>query len=201
MFRKLKNKYIGDSNFYIMVLAMVVPMILQNLVTNFVSMLDNIMVGQLGTEQMNGVSIVNQFMFIFNISIFGAISGPGIFGAQFFGKGDFRGQKHTVHFRIAVVVLITVIFGIIYSTFDRQLISLYISKDDAPELIAATLKYGREYMGVMLVSMLPFAIGQAYTSAVRECCETKIPLFASLSAVLINLFLDYGLIFGKFWPS
>ena len=84
MFRKLKNKYIGDSNFYIMVLAMVVPMILQNLVTNFVSMLDNIMVGQLGTEQMNGVSIVNQFMFIFNISIFGAISGPGIFGAQFF---------------------------------------------------------------------------------------------------------------------
>ena len=69
MFRKLKNKYIGDSNFYIMVLAMVVPMILQNLVTNFVSMLDNIMVGQLGTEQMNGVSIVNQFMFIFNISI------------------------------------------------------------------------------------------------------------------------------------
>ena len=198
MFRKLKNKYIGDSNFYIMVLAMVVPMILQNLVTNFVSMLDNIMVGQLGTEQMNGVSIVNQFMFIFNISIFGAISGPGIFGAQFFGKGDFKGQKHTVHFRIAVVVLITVIFGIIYSTFDRQLISLYISKDDAPELIAATLKYGREYMGVMLVSMLPFAIGQAYTSAVRECCETKIPLFASLSAVLINLFLDYGLIFGKF---
>ena len=86
MFRKLKNKYIGDSNFYIMVLAMVVPMILQNLVTNFVSMLDNIMVGQLGTEQMNGVSIVNQFMFIFNISIFGAISGPGIFGAQFWKR-------------------------------------------------------------------------------------------------------------------
>jgi len=197
MFYKFKNKFIGDRAFYVMVLAMVVPMILQNLVTNFVSMIDNIMVGQLGTEQMNGVSIVNQYMFIFNISIFGAISGPGIFGAQFFGKGDYKGQKHTVHFRILLAIMLTIIFCMVYHTFDKQLISLYIAKDDSPELIEATLKYGREYMTVMLFSCLPFALGQAYASAVKEICETKIPLYASLSAVLINVLLDYGLIFGN----
>lgn len=197
MISRLKNKYIGDKAFYIMVLAMVVPMILQNLVTNFVSMLDNIMVGQLGTEQMNGVSIVNQYMFIFNISIFGAISGPGIFGAQFFGKGDYKGQKHTVHFRILLAFFLAAIFCLVYRFFDDNLISLYIAKDDEPAMVAATLGYGKKYMAVMLLSMLPFAIGQAYASAVRECCETRIPLYASLSAVFINLFLDYSLIFGK----
>ena len=66
-------------------------MILQMLVTNFVSMLDNIMLGRVGTEQMSGASIVNQYIFIFIISTFGAVSGPGIFGAQFFGKGDAKG--------------------------------------------------------------------------------------------------------------
>ena len=62
-----------------MVLAVVVPIIIQNGISNFVNMLDNIMVGQVGTEQMSGVAIVNQLMFIFNLALFGAISGPGIF--------------------------------------------------------------------------------------------------------------------------
>lgn len=198
MFYKFKEKYLGDKQFYILVLTMVVPMILQNLITNFVSMLDNIMVGQLGTEQMNGVSIVNQFMFIYCISIFGAVSGPGIYGAQFFGKGNSKGQKHTVHFRIIVSVMLALVFTFVYYFFDEELISLYIAKDDSPELIIKTLQYGKEYMRINLFAMLPFAIGQAYVSAVRECCETRIPLFSSLCAVVINLILDYGLIFGKF---
>ena len=60
-----------------------IPIMVQNGITNFVSMLDNIMVGQIGTEQMSGVSIVNQLIFEYNVSIFGAISGAGILGAQF----------------------------------------------------------------------------------------------------------------------
>ena len=137
-------------------------------------------------------------MFIFCISIFGAVSGPGIYGAQFFGKGNSKGQKHTVHFRIIVSVMLALVFTFVYYFFDEELISLYIAKDDSPELIIKTLQYGKEYMRINLFAMLPFAIGQAYVSAVRECCETRIPLFSSLCAVVINLILDYGLIFGKF---
>ena len=68
-----------------MILAIAVPIMIQNGITNFVGLLDNIMVGMVGTEQMSGVAIVNQLMFVFNISIFGAISGAGIFSAQFYG--------------------------------------------------------------------------------------------------------------------
>ena len=76
------KKYIGDKHFYRMVLVVVVPIMIQNGITNFVSLLDNIMVGQVGTEQMSGVAIANQLIFVFNLCIFGAVSGAGIFGAH-----------------------------------------------------------------------------------------------------------------------
>lgn len=59
MLEKFHRKYIGDRNFYKRYIALALPMIIQNAVTNLVSFLDNIMVGQLGTEQMSGVAIVN----------------------------------------------------------------------------------------------------------------------------------------------
>ena len=197
MLKKLKKKYIGDRQFYKNVLRMVVPMILQNLVTNFVSMVDNIMVGQTGTEPMSGVSIVNQFIFVFNISIFGAVSGPGIFGAQYFGKRDYDGQRHTFRFRIIVCVLLIAVGMLLLSGFDSELISLFLSKDDSPEKTAQTLDYGIRYMRIMLIGMVPFGIGQAYASVLRECGQTTVPMVGAISAVGLNLLLDYGLIFGK----
>lgn len=197
MLSSFRNKYIADRSFYKSVLVMVVPMILQNLVTNFVSMVDNIMVGQIGTQQMNGVSIVNQYIFVFNITVFGAVAGPGIFGAQFFGKGDHEGQKYTFRFRLMAIALIIVGAIFLFHTFDTPLISLFLSKDDPPEQTAAALEYGRQYMKIMLAGILPFGIGQVYSSIVRECGETKIPMIGAFSAVGLNVLLDYGLIFGK----
>lgn len=198
MFRKFRKKYIGDRHFYKSVLIMVIPMILQNLVTNFVSLVDNIMVGQIGTEQMNGVSIVNQYIFVFNITVFGAVAGPSIFGAQFFGKGDHEGQKYTVRFRLLTVSAIIAIGAALFYFLADPLISLFISPDDPVEKAAATLAYGKEYMMYMLLGLVPFGIGQAYSSVVRECGETKIPMIAAISAVGVNIFLDYAMIFGKF---
>ena len=92
MLTKIKNKYI-DTAFFRYVLVLAVPMIIQNAITSFVSFLDNIMVGQVGTEQMSGVAIVNQLIFVFNICIWGGVSGAGIFGTQFYGKGIMKGRS------------------------------------------------------------------------------------------------------------
>ena len=83
---EFKEKYIGDRAFYKRYLYLALPMIVQNAITNLVSFLDNIMVGQLGTEQMSGVAIVNQLIFVYNLAIFGAVSAASIFGAQYYGK-------------------------------------------------------------------------------------------------------------------
>ena len=82
--RKFREKYIGNKDFYKIVLLVAIPIMIQNAITNFVSLLDNIMVGLVGTEQMSGVAIINQLMLVYNICIFGAVSGAGIFGAKFY---------------------------------------------------------------------------------------------------------------------
>jgi putative MATE family efflux protein len=193
----LRQKYIGDKNFYKHVLYMVIPMIMQNLITNFVSMIDNIMVGQLGTAPMSGVSIVNQFVFVANITVFGAVSGASIYGTQYFGKGDHEGQKFTFRFRLIAVLIIIGIFAVVFVELQEPLIRLFLSKDDSREMIETTLTYGRDYMGIIVLSLFPFGIGQAYASTIRESGETNIPMAAAFSAVGVNLLLDYGLIFGK----
>ncbi len=196
MLTRFRRTFIGDRAFYRRVLYLAVPMIIQNAVTSFVSFLDNIMVGQIGTEQMSGVAIVNQLMFVFNICIFGGVSGAGIFGTQFFGKGDYEGQKYAFRFKMYAVLVISAIAFVLFGFFDKQLISLYLSDSGSVGDITLALKYGQEYLFVMLASLIPFAVCQAYVSTIRETGQTLVPMIASAVAVGVNLVLDYVLIFG-----
>ena len=198
MWKKFKKKFIGDKEFYRYVLYLAVPMIVQNTITSFVSFLDNIMVGQIGTEQMSGVAIVNQLMFVFNICIFGGVSGAGIFGTQFYGKGDYEGQKHAFRFKLYICILIAGIALLLFGFFDTQLISLYLNDTGSVGDITLALQYGKEYLSIMMIGLLPFAVGQAYISTIRETGQTFIPMLAGIAAVGTNLVLDYVLIFGVF---
>ena len=83
-----RKKFLGDKAFYKMVLAIAIPIMIQNGITNFVSLLDNIMIGRIGTEQMSGAAIVNQLLFVYNLCLFGGVSGAGIFTAQDAGQKD-----------------------------------------------------------------------------------------------------------------
>lgn len=196
MLQKFRKKFIGDRNFYRNVLCLVLPMIVQNAITSFVSFLDNIMVGQIGTEQMSGVAIVNQLMFVFNICVFGGVSGAGIFGTQFYGKGDYEGQKHTFRFKMYASLVIAGIALCLFGFFDTELISLYLNDTGSVGDIGLALKYGKEYMLIMMASLLPFAVNQAYVNTIRETGQTFVPMAASITAVLTNLVLDWLLIFG-----
>ena len=144
MWKKFKEKYIGDKAFYRQVLSLAIPLIIQNLITSCVSFLDNIMVGQIGTEQMSGVAIVNQLMFVFNICIFGGVSGAGIFGTQYYGKGDYEGQKYTFRFKLYACLAITAVALLLFGFCDTQLISLYLSDSGSVGDITLALKYGEE---------------------------------------------------------
>lgn len=196
MLRKFRKKFIGNREFYRYVLLLVIPMIIQNAITSFVSFLDNIMVGQIGTEQMSGVAIVNQLMFVFNICIFGGVSGAGIFGTQFFGKGDHEGHKYTFRFKLYTCLLIAVAALCLFGFMDTQLISLYLNDSGSVGDITLALKYGKEYLAIMMIGLIPFAVGQAYINTIRETGQTLVPMIASATAVFVNLILDYLLIFG-----
>ena len=192
------NKLIGDRKFYGKVLTVAVPIMIQNAITNFVGLLDNIMVGRVGTEQMSGIAIVNQLLLVFNLAIFGALSAAGIFGAQFYGSGDQEGVRHAFRFKLYVSVLLVILGTLVLWFLGEDLILLYLHDEGGTtQSLDAALGYGKSYLLVMLVGLLPFALEEAYASTLRECGETKLPMLAGVVAVFVNLFLNYLLIFGK----
>ena len=192
------RKYIGDKAFYKMVLMIVIPVIIQNGITNFVNLLDNIMVGQVGTEQMSGVAIVNQFMNVFNICIFGGVSSAGIFTAQYYGQGSQEGVRNTFRFKFMVCILMTVAAVVLFLTSGESLITLYLHEGAESGDIVKTLEYGKKYLAVIIFGILPYAISQTYASTLRETGETVLPMKAGIIAVLVTLVGNYLLIFGKF---
>ena len=187
-----------DKHFYRRILSVALPMMIQNGITNFVQMLDNVMVGQVGTIPMSGVAIVNQLLFVFNLCVFGAASGAGIFTAQFKGREDNEGIRHTFRFKILIGLLLSALGAGIFLTFREQLIGLYLTGEGSPEDAAQTMAYGVRYLKVMLLGLLPFALSNAYSGTMREVGETKVPMVAGIIAVLVNLIGNYILIFGHF---
>lgn len=191
------NKFFGTKDFYRRVMRLMLPIMIQNGITNLVNMLDNIMVGQVGTLQMNGVSVTNQLLFVFNLCIFGAVSGVGIFGSQFYGKGDHKGLRDTFRFKILFCVLLTVLCIGLFLLFGDNLIGLYLTGEGAVGDVEASLGFARQYMNIMLVGLIPCTIAQCYSSTLRETGQTVIPMVAGISAVAVNMSLNYVLIFGK----
>ena len=192
------KKYIGDKNFYKMVMAVAVPIMFQNFITNFVSMLDNLMVGSLGTEQMSGVSIVNQLIFVFSLAIFGALSGAGIFTAQFYGKEDNEGIRFTLRYKIIVTFILLALALLIFNIFEEPLINMYLHESDAESDVTQTLIFAKSYLKVILWGFLPFCITQVFSSTLRETGETVAPMVAGFIAVITNCVFNWLLIFGKF---
>ena len=194
MFQKIK----ADKLLYRRFLLVAVPIIIQSGITNFVSMLDNIMVGQVGSLQMSGVSIVNGLMFVYSLCVFGASSGAGIFTAQFFGSNDHEGIRYTFRFKVLICTVLSLLGIVFFSTFGTQLIKLYLQGEGDAADAAQVLQYGLEYLHMTFLGFVPFALSNAYSSTLRETGQTTVPMLAGVAAVLTNLVLNYVLIFGHF---
>ena len=192
---KLKQ-FIGDRAFYKMTLTVALPIMLQNFITNLVSMLDNLMVGALGTEQMSGVSIVNQLVFIFNLAVFGAMGGIGIFTAQFFGRGDHEGVRYTLRVKIYTAALITAAALGILLAAQEPLISLFLHDAENTGSVDLTMAFAKEYLAVILLGLAPFAFSQAFAATLRETGDTFTPMITGVIAVAVNCLFNWLLIFG-----
>ena len=188
---------IGDRAFYRRLFTVMLPILTQNLITNFVNLLDNVMVGQVGTEPMSGVAIVNQLLFVFNLCVFGGLAGAGIFTAQFYGKSDNKGVADSFRGKLYIALGVLAVAFFVFIGFGERLILAFIHEGQENLDMAATLNYGRDYLRVMLLQLLPFAVMQIYASTLRETGETLLPMKAGIVAVLVNLTGNYILIFGK----
>ena len=191
------KKFFGDRAFLSRVFALTLPIMLQNGITNLVNMLDNIMIGRVGTAGMTGTAVANQLMFVFNLCIFGAVSGAGIFVSQFFGSGDEENVRRSFRFKLLFCSGLCILGIAVFLVFGDTLISSYLQGEGDSESIALSMDYAKRYLSVMLIGLLPYTVAQCYSSTLRECMRATPPMVAGVTAVLVNLVLNYILIFGN----
>lgn len=190
------SKFIGDKAFYRKVMIIVLPIMLQNALTNLVSMVDNIMVGTLGTEQLSAVAIVNQLLFVFNLAVFGITAGVGIFTAQYYGKGDNDGIRSTVRLKFVLSIILLFAAILLFQFAGSFLIESYLHDGDQNMNLELAFAEGKRYLSIMLIGLIPFVISQVYGGTLREVEKTAFPMVASLIAVAVNLTLNYVFIFS-----
>ena len=191
------KRYIGTRAFYRSVISLLIPIVIQQFITNFVSLLDNIMVGRLGTEAISAASIANSVLMVLMLAIFGGLSGISIYGAQFYGKGDMDGMRQAFRLKLVFSLLCTLAGIAVYALFGEGFIRSFLQGESNGGDLELTLREGRAYLTIMLWGQVPFALVQAYASTLRESGETVVPMVAGVCAIVTNLFLNWVLIFGR----
>lgn len=179
-------------------LVLAIPMMIQNGITNAVGLVDNVMVGSLGTESMTAVSIAGQLFFVFFLAIFGGLSGPGIYSTQYFGQGNIEGVKEVFRLKWWIALFCLVVGTVIFLLWGNDLLRLYLQGQAEGIDAAATLRYGREYMLIMLLGLPPMVVTQIYANTLRETGESMKPMIASVCSVVADICFNYLLIYGKF---
>ncbi len=189
--------FFTDKAFFRKIFVIALPMVIQNGITNLVGVLDNIMVGRLSSEATSGVAIINQFMFVFYLITFGAVSAAGIFTAQYHGKGDVLNVRATFRAKLIICAAASVFGILMFVFFGDFFINLFLTDTGAGIDPALTFDLGKQYLAVMLFGIVPYSMTQAFASTLRETDRAVPPMAASAAAVVINLVLNYVLIFGK----
>lgn len=190
------GKLIGTKAFYASIIAIVIPIMLQQGLTSIVGLLDNIMVGRLDADSIAGVAICNQILFVFSNLMMGGLAGPGIFVSQYFGAKDEVHLRESFRFKMILAFLVTAITVTVFSIYGEEIIRIVFDNDEVQEEIA--IEKGMSYLNVMIYSLPIFALSQVLSTTLREIGEVKIPLYSSIAAIIVNFVLNYILIFGKF---
>jgi len=188
---------VAEKSFYKKLLTLMLPIVLQSTISSVVGLVDNVMVGQLTIESLSAVSITNQLMMIFNLSLFGAMAGGSIYGAQYHGQGNTEGMRYS--FRLRLILALVLAAGCIgaFSAFGTPLIQRFLHQGaDSSGDLALTLSEAQDYLHIILFSMVPFAMATALSSALRDTGETFTPMVASVLSILTNTLLNFVMIFG-----
>jgi putative MATE family efflux protein len=172
-------------------IAIASPIILQNFFSSSLNFVDVFMVGQLGEKAVAAVGIANQIFFLFLMFTFSIASGASIFTAQYWGKKDIKNIHSTMGIGITFTLAVSAFFTLAVILFPDALIMLF-NKD--PKVI----ELGAQYIKIIALCFFVTSLSSIYAFVLRSTEHVKFPMIASATALLLNTFLNYLLIFGKF---
>lgn len=192
----IKKKYFADKLFYKQLFIIILPIILQFFVQNFINLLDNIMVGQLGEEEIAAVGNANQYYKLYYPTIVSICTGASIYTSQFFGSNKIKELQKIFGFKLFFPMIVTIIFIICGFLFTEDIIRVFNKKGDT-----LVQSLGEDYLRIALWSYLPLTISTAFTFTLRPLKLTHLPFISSSIGMVTNLVLNYCLIYGNlFFP-
>ena len=184
-----KISVFDDKNFYKTLFAIAVPIMLQNLINSFVNMVDTVMIGRLGTDEIAAVGLGNQVFFLYTMTLFGICSGGSIFTAQFWGKKDIQGIRKNTGLCLILNTAVALVFTVLALAVPEQIIGVY-SKD------TEVIRIGAEYLKTLAPSYIPFAVSFVFMITLRSIEKVRLAMITTLIALSINMLLNWLLIFG-----
>ena len=187
----------NNNEIYKRALTLAVPLMIQNGITNAAGLIDSIMVGSLGTNAMTAVSIITQLFFVFSITVSGALAGPGIYTAQFYGKGDTVSLRDTFRIKHYIGLLCLIVGMSVFVFYGEPLIGRYLRGEGGDVNPAQTMKFAKEYLEIILWSMPAFVVTQIYDVTLRETSDSFKPMVSGLVSVGLDVLFNWILIYGK----
>jgi putative MATE family efflux protein len=183
------KKFFAPFSFYKKAGSIAVPLALQSILSSSMGIVDSLMVSWIG--MVSAVGTATQIDTLAITVVFGAVSGTGIFCAQFFGAKDYKNLKRSFGLSLVLSFAIGLFFMLVSFFFGSQIIKFYLNDSDV-------IKYGGMYLNILKYSFIPTAISFAFSYVYRAIHNTKVPLFISIVTMIIAVALKYLLIFGNF---
>jgi putative MATE family efflux protein len=179
-----------DKDFFKPLLALAIPMALQNMVNTALNMLDTFMIGQLGETAIAAVALSNQIFFLQVLTLFGISSGSAVFTAQYWGKKDRAGLQATTGLALLLGLISAGLFTFFVQLFPHEILSLF-TRDEAVISLAVP------YLRITSVGYIFTAVSVVFSGVLRSTGVAKVPLYVSTAALSFNALFNYFLIFGK----
>lgn len=186
----MKQMHLKDRNFYRTMLAIALPIALQNLISSSLNMVDTVMIGKLGETQIAAVGLANQLFFLFILLMFGINSGCAIFTAQFWGKKDIANIRRVLGLALVSGGSLSLVFACIAFFVPQFVLRLFT-------IDSLVIDLGSQYLKIISFSYLITTISFAYAFASRSIGQAKLPMVVSAVSLLTNTLLNYLLIFGN----
>lgn len=178
-----------DKKFYKILVSLCIPIIVQNLISTSVNVIDTVMISSLGEASVASIGVANQFFFLFNMTMSGLTGGAGLFISQFFGRNDTKNIKKITSLSVFLGILLGLLF-LIPAVFLPKLIIHFFSYD--PEVI----KLCTDYFSIIAFCYPLIAISMVFSMGSRSIRNPKLGMICSGIALITNVILNYCLIFG-----
>lgn len=179
-----------DSSFYKSIFSISLPIATQNLITFAISMVDTIMLGRLGEISLSASAIGNNIFFILAVIIFGVGSASSVMGAQYFGKKDIKSIHKIMAIMYRICLLLAIFFTFISFFFSKQLISIFTYDK-------LVIVEGATYLRIISLGYILYALTSCTITILRSVKTIKISLLVYSVALVVNIFLNWVLIFGN----